>query len=84
MNNNHFWPMSHVLVVRVAVLCLSLRALRATTQWLDYQEEAKEMDITIETDSELRLGSLAEYDPSLGMGRLPQDAAFRHRPRSIK
>jgi hypothetical protein len=26
------------------------------------------MDITIETDSELR-GSLAEYDPSLGMGK---------------
>jgi hypothetical protein len=51
-------------------------ALRAAAQWLDYQEEAKEMEITIETDSNYVLDLLQNTTQVLEWGRAPTKDAF--------
>jgi hypothetical protein len=51
-------------------------ALRAAAQWLDYQEEAKEMDLTIETDSNYVLDLLQNTTQVLEWGRAATKDAF--------
>jgi hypothetical protein len=51
-------------------------ALRVAAQWLDYQEEAKEMDITIETDSNYVLDLLQNTTQVLEWGKAATKDAF--------
>jgi ribonuclease HI len=51
-------------------------ALRAATQWLDYQEEAQEVEISIETDSNYVLDLLQNTTQVLEWGKATSKADF--------
>jgi hypothetical protein len=53
-------------------------ALRAAAQWLDYQEEAREMELTIETDSNYVLDLLQNTTQVLEWGSATTKDEFRY------
>jgi hypothetical protein len=79
MDNNHF-GLSHVQSPRCSLY--ACRGSSSRAQWLNYKKKQKRW--ILPSKRIIRLGSLAEYDPSLGMGRLPQCFSATGLLRSIK